>query len=194
MKPLHHLKFNFATISVMLARKILGQGTLQLSRRSAQELPVASPGPCKTENPTTSPKKVQIFPKKKRTVGPKIGPNLGSKTGPRNWPLGAMAINFLKEGRILDQFLVQFLGPKSGPRNRKKHQKCKKQVPVLGTNVGPCEIFLQSKNRPCVGTRAPLRILLLAANQPGSTNRATSKVKGFSDGCCCNTCWECTLH
>lgn len=156
MKPLHHLKFNFATISVTLARKILGQGTLQLSRRSAQELPVASPGPCKTENPTTSPKKVQIFPRKKRTVGPKIGPNLGSKTGPRNWPPGAVAINFLKEGRILDQFLVQFLGPKSGPRNRKEHQKCKKQVPVLGTNVGPCEIFFAIQKSALCGNPASL--------------------------------------
>ena len=76
-----------------------------------------------------TPKKAQISPKKNE----KVGPNLGPKTGTRNWSPGALAIKFLKEGQILDQFLVQFPGPKIGPRNRRKIEKSAN----VGFNFGP---------------------------------------------------------
>ena len=106
---------------IMLARKVPGPGKLQLSRTSAPQLLAARPGPCKTKNPMT-PKKAQNSEKKR-----KVGPNLGPKTGTRNWSPGALAIKFLKEGQILDQFLVPVSGSKNRSQKSKKNRKISKR-------------------------------------------------------------------
>ena len=106
----------------MLARKVPGPGKLQLSRRSAPQLLAARPGPCKTKNPYDAQKSAN-FSEKKR----KVGPNLGPKTGTRNWSPGALAIKFLKEGQILDQFLVPVSGSKNRSQKSKKNRKISKR-------------------------------------------------------------------
>ena len=108
---------------IMLARKVPGPGKLQLSRRSAPQLLAARPGPCKTKNPYDAQKSANFSEKKKR----KVGPNLGPKTGTRNWSPGALAIKFLKEGQILDQFLVPVSGSKNRSQKSKKNRKISKR-------------------------------------------------------------------
>ena len=105
---------------VMLARKVPGPGKLQLSRRSAPQLLAARPGPCKTKNLYDAQKSANFSEKKNE----KVGPNLGPKTGTRNWSPGALAIKFLKEGQILDQFF----GPVSGSKNRSQKSKKNRKI------------------------------------------------------------------
>ena len=107
---------------IMLARKVPGPGKLQLSRTSAPQLLAARPGPCKTKTPYDVQKSTD-FSEKKR----KVGPNLGPKTGTRNWSPGALAIKFLKEGQILDQFLVPVSGSKNRSQKSKKNRKISKR-------------------------------------------------------------------
>ena len=121
MKPPHQLQFNFVEISHV---KFLGKASSScLEDQRSNSCSKAWALQDREPHDATKKKHKISPPQKKRTIGPKIGPNLGPKTGPRNWSPGAVAINFLKDGRILDQFLVQFLGPKTGPRNRRKNTK-----------------------------------------------------------------------
>ena len=156
MKPLDQVKFNFVKISSVLARKVPGQGKLQLFRGSAQEqLLAARPGPCKTKKPTT-PKKSAKFTEKNEQLDQKLDQIWAPKTGPRNWFPGALAINFPKEGRILDQLL----GPISGPKNwSQKSKKNRQKMQKLNPSFGPQRKALQSifaiQKSACVGDRPP---------------------------------------
>ena len=121
---------------ITLARKVPGPGKLQLSRRSAPQLLAARPGPCKTKNPYDA-QKSKNFSEKKR----KVGPNLGPKSGTRNWSPGALAIKFLKEGQILDQFLVPVSGSKNRSRKSKKNRKISKNWIQFGTPMWGRETY-----------------------------------------------------